>query len=660
MTDIEKNTELDNDNHSSKYLNDQNKFIILGWVLSSILIYSTAWFVITNTQKKIFESYHDFGVMLAKTFAIESVDLTSQQPEPEKVQILKEHSNSILKNNNEISLITFRDAHGNVLYSTKSFDPEKKQKIVVTTPMVIEKDGSTLTVGSVELGLTGNSMRSVGKTTRNSMIIIFTVAWIVTIFAVLINTRLLTRQITILVDGVRRISSGEFGYRLTSRDLWGEIKELFEAFNNMSVRLRQYEDKNIDEMTYERNKLEAVLMSIANGVVVCDNFDKIVLVNNAALRMLDMKAQEAMQAKIQNYCDTNGKLCFKDLIDQFKETPLDEIELKPLELQVDIDNRVIKTIVSPLFSLSQEYLGYIIILHDVTKEAEIDKMKSCFISNVSHELRTPVTVLRTYIDTLHNYSGEFDEATKAEFIGIMNQEAERLNKMVNDILDFSRLESPNVELEKRFADIRPILELTVSSMKVLAEERNITISVMVEPELPKIYMNTDSIERVIKNLLSNAIKYSEDGGRIKIRAELDRSGQNIEVSVEDNGMGIDEENLKKIFDRFYRVENSTHTIKGTGLGLHLVQIAIEKHHNGKVFVESEIDKGSMFGFRLPLIEQEEIDSNESEESAIVEPTPVKPKVTVAKKDDAPTEFIKEDTDGWELTLETKPVSESES
>ena len=123
---------------------------------------------------------------------------------------------------------------------------------------------------------------------------------------------------------------------------------------------------------------------------------------------------------------------------------------------------------------------------------------------------------------------------------------------------------------------------------------------MKEPDLPEIYMNVDSISRAMMNIVSNAIKYSPDGKRIKIRAERSRDGEYVEVSVEDQGPGIPEQYQKKIFDRFFRIENATHTVKGTGLGLHLVKITIEKQHNGQVFVHSKENEGSTFGFRLPI------------------------------------------------------------
>lgn len=587
-------------------LNTQSKLIIFGSLLSSVLVVVTAWIIIDNTQKTICTSYNNFGLMLAKTLAVEGVDLISSNPEQQEYGRFKMHANLVVKNNKDIAYIIFRDIKGNIVYSTKNneYSNENEDKfsnvIEVSQPVTTENNSNIQVIGSVQLGLTGNTMNIVGKATRNLMIVIFTVAWILSIAAVLINTLLITRQIKLLVDGVRRVSTGEFGYKITSKDLWGEIKQLFEAFNDLSVRLRQYEEKNIDQLTYEKNKLEAVLMSIANGVVVCDNYDKIILVNNTALKMLEASAKELISTKIIDYYDTNGEACFQEDINRFKDTPLEEIEVKPLEFQIKANNKIVKIIVSPIFDPRQDYLGYILILHDITQEAEINRMKNSFISNVSHELRTPVTVLRSYIDTLCNYGNEFDEKTKQEFLAIMNQEADRLNRTVNDILDFSRLESPNVELEKTLCDIEPIIEVTLKSMKVLAEEKKLSFAVIIEPDLPEVPVNPESIERVLKNLFSNAIKYSHSGGRIKIRAEIDRTGSYLQISVEDNGIGIPEEHLGKIFDRFYRVETKIHTIKGTGLGLHLVKIAIEKHHNGQVFVESKVNEGSTFGFRIPL------------------------------------------------------------
>ena len=589
-------------NKKSLSISTQNKLILLGLVVSTVLIVGLAVFAITNIQQKISEVYSGFGEILTKTLAIESVEVTKDIQEFDKYSILQAHTRSIMKSNNEIAFIEFKDEQNNVIYSSKNEFPNRAKQAMITSSsqMLVNNDGVKTNIGKVTVGLSGGATKDISHATRNSMLVVFTVAWLVFTLVILINTILITRELSMLHHGVKKISSGDFGYTLDDKNASGEIKDLINAFNDMSLRLHQYEEQNVDQLTLERNKFEAVLMSIVNGVVVCDNYDNVVLVNNAAKKMLEIEDSQILNTKIQMYCDTDGELCFKEKIEQFKDTPLDIMENKPLEFNIEVDSRVLKCVISPMFSKNQDYVGYVIVLIDVTKEVEIDKMKSNFISNVSHELRTPVTVLRTYIDTLYNHSADFDEKTNKEFFEVINKEAARLQKMVNDILDFSRLEAGNVNVVKEKTNIIPIIEQQLQSMQVLAEEKNITFSLIKEPDLPEIPINAESIERALNNLLSNAIKYSPENGRIKVRAEIARDPNYIEVSVEDQGCGIPEEHQKKIFERFYRVENDTHTVKGTGLGLHLVKITIEKHHKGEVFVKSKHGEGSTFGFRLPI------------------------------------------------------------
>lgn len=565
--------------------------------------------MIDKTQQTISESYQNFGLVLSRTLATESTDLIKGLPPEDKKYKLEFYSEKLMHDNKDIEYIIYKNNESEVLYQFGS-KPQKEDKnaFSINVPMYLNEN----IVGSVEIGFTGSSMTGISKTTRNSMIIIFTVIWLLSMLAVLINTLLITRQISLLSKGVKKISSGEFGYKLEGKDLWGEIKLLFDEFNHMSTKLRKYEEENIEELAYEKNKLESVLMSIVNGVVVCDNYDNVILINNAGLSVLKVKPEEILNKKIQSYCDINGNFAFEQHISEFKNTPREEIEQEPLVFQANIEEKIYQTSISPIFTPHEDYLGYVIVLHDITKEAQIDKLKNNFISNVSHELRTPVTVLRSYIDTLCNYGNDFDEKTKHEFLQIMNQEAKRLNNMVNDILDFSRLESPNVKIEKQLLDLKPIVELTVASINVIASEKNIKFSVITEPDLPKVYMNPDSIERSLKNLLSNAIKYSPEDSRVKIRIEIDNTGQYLECTIEDSGIGIPSEHLDKVFDRFYRVETEAHTIKGTGLGLHLVKLNIEKHHGGQVFVESKAGTGSKFGFRLPLNTVDSADNNTRE------------------------------------------------
>lgn len=620
-------------------LTAQNRLILLGLVSSTLLIIVIAVLASINIQNKLNEGYQNFGKIISKTLAVESTDLIKDIPEFEKYDKLKAHTQTILNSTEDIAFIEFRDNNGNVIYSSK--DDYSRQandsKIAVSSPMITKKQGKSSSIGSVMVGLSGNIINQISSTTRASLLFVFVVAWAVFAIVILINTYLITRELRILQHGVRKISTGAFGYKIQGKGVSTEVRELFNAFNDMSNRLHLYEEQNVEQLTLEKNKMEAVLMSIANGVVVCDNFDNVVLINNQAQKLLEVNPDEILNTKIQLYCDSDGELCFKEKIEQFKDTPLDVMENKPLDFNIEVDKRVIKAVMSPMFSRNQDYVGYIIVLIDVTKETEMDKIRGNFISNVSHELRTPVTVLRSYIDTLYNFGNEFDFNTQKEFIGVMNQEIIRLNHLVNDILDFSRLDA-NVKLEKKQVNVISIIENCVNSVQVLAQDHNLTFSIMKEPDLPDVILNEGSIERALKNLLSNAIKYSPDSGRIKVRAERARVGEYVEISVEDQGPGIADEYQHKIFDRFFRIENDTHTIKGTGLGLHIVKISIEKHHHGQVFVQSKLGEGSTFGFRLPINPPKEDSQAQNGNQEIEEATPQP-----------------EYEDGWEVSLERREV-----
>ena len=622
-----------------KGMTAQRKLILQGFILSTILIVFIAGLAVFNIQKNLDAGYNSFGQMLSKTLAIESVELIKDIPESAKVNTLRSHSDSIIRSNRDIAFIEFRDANSKVLYSSKDYYYTQSQsaKISVSSPMIIKDATGSRVVGSVMVGLSGSIIENITTTTRASLVIAFIVAWLVVIAIVFMDTILITRELKQLHEGVQKISSGEFGYNIECKDSSKEIQELCDAFNRMSNRLSKYNEQTMESITLERNKLEAVLMSIANGVVVCDNYDTVVLINEQGKKLLEVEDEDIINTKINQYCDTNGELCFKEKIEQFKDTPLDDMEGAPLAFNIEVAKNVIKSVISPMFSRNGDYVGYIIVLIDVTKEVEMEQLRSQFISNVSHELRTPVTVLRSYIDTLYNYGNDFDFNTQKEFIGVINQEIIRLNTMVNDILDFSRYESQNLKPEMKPENIVDIINDCVDQVKILAEEHNLVFSIMIEPDLPQVMMNKETITRALTNIISNAIKYSPDGKRIKIRAERSRIGDYLEVSVEDQGPGIAEEYQKKVFDRFFRVENDTHTVKGTGLGLHLVKIAIEKQHNGQVFVQSKLGEGSTFGFRIPFTQV-----NEEEEYI--------PKniADMPSNDEMPEN---NDNDGWEFTLE---------
>ena len=585
----------------------QKKLIITGLFFSTLLLFLISALAVFSIKDNLNMCYKYFGQVISKSLAIETVSLTRGLPKETIYNTLRTHSISIIETNEDMAFIEFKNSNSEVIYSTKNdgICSSRKSRVTVSSPLVVFRNGNPTAIGSVTIGLTGSIVDEVSSMTRLSLAIAFLIAWLTIALIIIMNTLIATKELRTLCDGVRKLSSGEFGYKINSKGVSKEAREVFKAFNNMSEKLHLYNESSVESLMLERNKFEAILMSIVNGVIVCDNNDRVVLVNEHAKQMLEVTDDEIINTNLQQYCDSNGIDAFEEKIKEFKNTPINQMVDKPLEFNIEVADKIFKTVISPMFLSNGDYVGYIVVLIDFTKEEEMNKMRSQFISNVSHELRTPVTVLRSYIDTLYTMGDEFDLETQKEFIGIMNKEIIRLHDMVNDILDFSRYQAKNVHLDKEMSDVSKLIQECVDRANVLAEEKEISIIVMIEPDLPQIPINYDSITRVVMNLLTNAIKYSPNGKKVKVKVE--KVKEYLEISVEDEGIGISEENQKKVFDRFFRVENKTHTVKGTGLGLHLVKVAVEKHHHGKVFVKSKLNEGSTFGIMLPIkVEAEEL------------------------------------------------------
>ena len=588
----------------NNFFSSENKILLFIVVAISCSFLIVAYGINISYINSLEENYEHFTDMTAKVLAQGGMErLSTRNPDLE----LKTFADSMLVSSEDIAGIEYYTDSGKLLYkSSKPLSSEDlKRTWDSSAPLRTTLPDGTVTQskGTVHVKLTGKTLRDIRSATGNIIFWVFMSAWFISILAVSMNTYFLSKHLRTLVRGVKRLATGDFGYKILEHDLWGELKTLAESFNDMSMRLRTYEEQNLETITFERNKLKAILLSIADGVVVCDLQAKVAIINDSACWMLGYKSSQwAIGANLKEYITETGVRCFEPIIADFEQiyqkTPDDVPQLFTHKLE--IPEKALKVMLSPIQDTEGNMLGFVLILHDVTKETEVDKMKTSFISNVSHELRTPVTTIKSYVDTIYNHGKDLDPETYDEFIETINVETDRLKKLVNDILDFSRLEEGAVQLERELADITPVINLTVQSVKVLADQKQIHLSTAIESSLPKLYINSDSIERVLRNLLSNAIKYTDDGGRIRVRAEVTASGDSLEVSVQDSGIGIPEEHLPHIFDRFYRVENKVHTVKGTGLGLHLVKIAIEKHHNGEVFVKSDVGLGSTFGFRIPL------------------------------------------------------------
>jgi two-component system sensor histidine kinase NblS len=595
--------------HKPSFFSSENQILLFIILVISVALLIVAFAIISKYQSDLEDSYNSYGELIARVVAVGGADrMRGSQASPS----VKPFMENMLRVSDDIAAIEFLDQQGHMVFEAHNNLPEKElqQAIVFSAPVrQMGEDGIIEdTLGQVHVKLTGKTMKNISLATKTIVIWVFLSAWFISILAVSLNTYFLSKHLRTLIRGIKRLSTGDFGYKISDQDLWGELKHLAESFNDMSMRLRVYEDQNLDTITFERNKLQAVLLSIADGVVVCDMNGEIIIINESACRMLGVKRSTMLiGTSIRDYVTVENKQCFEPLLQEFRELCQEHHHQLPeiFSRHVEMPDQTLKVIVSPIQDTEGENLGFVMIMHDVTKEAEVDKLKTNFISNVSHELRTPVTTIKSYVDTIYNHGHELDKETYSEFIETINIETDRLKKLVNDILDFSRMEEGGYKLEMEYLDITPVINLTVQSVKVLAVQKDLSLTTAIESNLPKVHINSDSIERVLRNLLSNAIKYTPEGGRIKVRAEVSEMGDALEIAIQDTGIGIPDEHLPYIFDRFYRVENKVHTVKGTGLGLHLVKVTIESHHRGEVFVKSEPNVGSTFGFRLPLSDPDE-------------------------------------------------------
>lgn len=573
----------------------QKQLVLLGIISIAAFVTFTAWVWVSHAQDVIDKSVSQFGMALAYvTFCdregrvlLDSQSLTSLKPNEAAIfPIYKERSHRVPG-----------------VYPS----PAGYRSITnIAVPMLRNNQE----LGICWVGLDNHAFTILGtpSETRSFLMSIFGLVGLLGLVALATNYALINRPLRVLSAGATEIAAGRFGHQIQSQRAGKEIDQVVTSFNYMSEKLKDYDKQHVDHLTAERNrylsernKLEHVLMSIADGVVVLDSDNKVQIVNAAASAIFDKEAKDLV-GKPLVFCTTgpdSPHIC--QIVQDFTDT-LWPGALGPVVQQMHLGERIVRLHIAPIL-LNNECLGSVIIMNDITKQTELEKMKNEFISNVSHELRTPITSIKSYVDTLCNHGEKLDPDIYREFLEIIDSEADRLMFLVNDVLELSRVEEGEREIELDPLELSRAAESAIRSINLMAQEREIGLSLKVADSVPLVMMNGESIERVIMNLLTNAIKYTPFGGKIEVTIKLEPNSDEVGLHVADNGIGIPEESLSQIFDRFYRVERKVHTIKGTGLGLTIVKKIIEKH-NGRVSVQSELGKGSTFSFYLPAIKVE--------------------------------------------------------
>lgn len=348
----------------------------------------------------------------------------------------------------------------------------------------------------------------------------------------------------------------------------------------------------------EKNHTEAIIFSISDAVLVTSKFDELILANQAAERLLGFELSTALRENIERVISDGT------LVRLVRETRAhgQSFTRKVVEHTIDQrgEPRTFSITLSCVVGPANEVSGVVAVLHDITREKEIAKMKTDFVSNVSHELKTPLSSIKAYVEMLVDGEAE-DETTRREFYEIISSETDRLHRLIENILNISRIESGVVKVVREPASLTAIAKQVLDVAVPQARLKHIELVDRLAPMYHQIEADRDMIYQAVLNLVSNALKYTPDGGKVTVSVFVEERRGVALCQVADTGMGIPTEDLPHIFDKFFRVRASKRMAKGTGLGLTLVKHIVETVHDGKLSVTSESGKGSTFSFELPIL-----------------------------------------------------------
>ena len=474
----------------------------------------------------------------------------------------------------------------------------------VFVPMVNGKDY----LGVMALGVNPNeAVLATAALTRNVTVAVFVSIWVLVILGAVFNALTITRPVKELLRGVRSVADGDFGARI-ALPVGGELGELLNGFNTMATKLEAYDEANIEELTAAQVKQQSLIATMADGALLLDPEGQVVLVNPTARRLFRWEGRKLEGQELLSLLPDSLTMELQEPFDAVRSRERDSAEVR---CTINEPNRTLRLVLQAVRDGSGETLkGIAVTVQDLTREVELNAAQSRFISNVSHELRTPLFNIKSYVETLHDMGDQLDEDMTREFLATANAETDRLTRLVNDVLDLSRLESDRVWSFEP-TEVEAAMEQTLRTYKLNADDKGVSLDLSVPPSLPRIRGNYDLLLQVFDNLVGNAVKFSSSGDMVQLRAYLwpDTCPVNAEdassplprlrVEVADSGSGISEEDCRRVFERFYRVENAVHTEAGTGLGLSIVRGILQKH-GSDISMVSELGVGTTFWFDLPL------------------------------------------------------------
>ncbi len=440
--------------------------------------------------------------------------------------------------------------------------------IYMATPVVVERR----VVGAVRLR---GSLFKVDEMLRGMRAILSTATVLVLSVSALLSFFLASTIIGPIKELTRHadaLAGGDF-QRLIPVRSEDEIGRLAKSFNHLTVRLKE----TLEEISAERRKAEAILSNMADGLLALDGEGRIIHVNPAAARMLETEAGALEGRRLAEVLpgmalEDSGPFAHRGL--------------------------VLRARVAPLRAGGGHVTGTVVVLHDVTEQERLERMRREFVANVSHELRTPLTTIKSYVETL--LDGALEDPEVAErFLGVVNREAERMTRLVSDLLTLSHLDSGSLHLDQQPTSLAELVADVCEKFLERCQRKEIVLRGTYEPGLPLVMADRDRMEQVLSNLLNNAVDFTPSGGRIEVRVEAAEQG--VVVRVTDTGAGIPHEDLPRIFERFYRVDKArSREFGGTGLGLSIAKEIVESH-GGRIGIESTLGRGTEVWFWLPTL-----------------------------------------------------------